>query len=275
MAMADSVRSGSHRTEEAAEQLGQKIAATPVGTGGSGPLLPLPPSRPPARGRVVNPDRHPAGSPAEPTTDPLLRFLGFAALLTVPVGLTLLAVDGATHDAAHLLAGYSPERLAHGALWTLPLAALVLPHVRMIGPTTVFIIVFLLPYALLRGPVRALVVFFAGHLVATLTVGVAAIAVHLAGWSGVDHWYRHVALGPAAGLAAVVGGLAGVVVARSRPAGVVVAAVAAGSLLIVPATHPGVIHDADAAQRLLALAIGLLIELHWSRTRANATELAT
>ena len=273
MAMADSLRSGSHRTEGTADPLSQKIAATPVGPGGSGPLLPLPPSRPPARGRVVNQSRHHAGRPAEPTTDPLLRFLGFAALLTVPVGLTLLAVDGATHDAAHLLAGYSPERLAHGAVWTLPLAALVLPHVRMIGPTTVFIIAFLLPCALVRGPVRALVVFFAGHLVATLAVGLAAIAVHVVFWSGVDHWYRHVALGPAAGLAAIVGGLAGVVLARSRPAGVVVATVAAGSLLIVPMLHPGVIHDADAAQRLLGLGVGLLIELHWGRVRL--TEPAT
>jgi len=272
--MADSVRSGNHRAEGTTE-FSQKIAATPVGTGGSGPLLPLPPSRPPARGRVVNRTGHRSGWPAEPTTDPLLRFLGFAALLTVPVGLTLLAVDGATHDAAHLLAGYSPERLAHGAVWTLPLASLVLPNVRMIGPTTVSIIAFLLPYALLRGPVRALVVFFAGHVVATAGVGLAAIAVHVAGWGGVNHWYHHVALVPAAGLAAVVGGLAGVVMARSRSLGLFVATVAAGSLLIVPMLHPGVIHDADATQRLLALGVGLLIELHWGRARADVPEPAT
>ena len=182
--MADSLRSGrtrlaatTTRTTKLVRSVAKtdpKIAATPVGTGGSGPLLPLPPSRPPARGPAVV-------HPESPDSEPLLRFLGVAAFLTVPVALTLLGADGVTHDAAHFLAGYSPERLAHGAIWTLPLSALLLPNVRMIGPTTVFTIAFLLPYALLRGPVRALVVFFSGHVVATLCVAVVAIGATLPG----------------------------------------------------------------------------------------------
>ena len=110
MGTADSVHSGSPETAatphnrvtrlalRTASKIKPKIAATPVGTGVSGPLLPLPPSRPPALGRVVK--------NRPPNADPLLRFLGVAAFLTVPVALTLLSADGMTHDAAQFVAGY-------------------------------------------------------------------------------------------------------------------------------------------------------------------------
>ncbi|MGZ6994759.1 MAG: hypothetical protein ACXVIM_06075 [Acidimicrobiia bacterium] len=215
-----------------------------------------------------------------PSTDPLLRYLGVAAFLTLPVGLSLLAADGATHDAAHLVAGYSPERLAHGAVWTLPLAALVLPNVRMIGTTTLFIIAFLLPYALYRGPVRALVVFFSGHVVAMVGVAIVAIGGHVVSWSTVAPLYRHLDLGASAGLAAVVGGIAGVLLTRSRPAGILVALAAVGSFFVAPALSPGLFHDAVAAQHLVAFGVGLMIERHWGRStvpvgNVRGTGLAT
>jgi hypothetical protein len=94
----------------------------------------------------------------------LVRFLGLAAFLPIPVALSRLSADGTTHDLMNFFAGYSPEYLAHGAIWTVPLSALLLPNVRMIGPTTIYTIAFLLPYALLRGPVRALIVFFIGRI---------------------------------------------------------------------------------------------------------------
>jgi hypothetical protein len=200
--------------------------------------------------------------------EPLLRLLGVAAFLTVPLALTLLGANGPTHAAAHLLAGYSPERLVHGAVWTLPLSALLLPNVRMVGPTTVFTIAFLLPYALLRGPLRALVVFFTGHVVATLLVAVVAIGAQVAGWSTVAPLYRHLDFGASAGLAAVIGALAGVVFTRSRPTGGFALVVMAGYFLAALVRSPGVVHGAAQAEQLLALGVGLALELWWSRSPA-------
>ncbi len=245
-------------------QINPKIAATPVGTGRPGPLLPLPPSRPPARGRVVN---------QQPSAEPLLRFLGVAAFLTLPVGLSLLGADGATHDAAHFLADSSPERLAHGAIWTIPTSALLLPNVRMIGPTTIFTIVFLLPYALLRGPLRALAVFFGGHMVSALGVAFVAIGGHVMRWPTAEVLYRHPELGASYGLAAVVGGLAGALFTRFRPAGVLVVVAVAGYFLLGLVRSPGVIRDASEAQHLVALGVGLAIE-RWFGRRARANLVA-
>jgi hypothetical protein len=212
--------------------------------------------------------------PESPESEPLLRLLGVAAFLTVPVVLTLLGADGATHNAAQFLAGYSPARLAHGAVWTLPLSALLLPNVRMVGPTTVITIAFLLPYALLRGPLRALVVFFSGHVVATLCVAVVAIGAHFAAWSTVAPLYRHADFGASAGLAAVIGGLAGVLLARARPLGVLALVVAAGYFLAPLLRSPGVIHGAAQAEQMIALGVGLMVELHWHRS-VNLVEPAT
>jgi hypothetical protein len=212
----------------------------------------------------------------QPSAEPLLRFLGIAAFLTLPVGLSLLGADGATRNAVHFLAGSSPERVAHGAIWTVPLSALLLPDVRMIGPTTVFTIAFLVPYALLRGPVRALVVFFAGHVVATIGLAMVAIGGHLAHWSTVEPLYRHLEIGASCGLAAVVGGLAGAMYTRSRIIGGAVMLGVAGYFVLVLAGHPGVIHDAREIQHLVALAVGLLIERRWDRSpRAYAGAPAT
>jgi hypothetical protein len=202
--------------------------------------------------------------------DPLVRFLGVAAFLTVPVTLSLLGAAGSTHDGVRALARYSPERLVHGAVWTVPLSALLLPNVRMIGPTTVFTIAFLVPYALIRGPIRAIVVFFAGHVVAILSVAVVAVGGHALDWATVAPLYRRADLGAAAGLAAVVGGLAGALLTRSRLAGVVVLAGAAGFFLVALARSPGVVRDAEEAQQLLALGVGLLVERRWDRAEQGA-----
>jgi hypothetical protein len=208
-----------------------------------------------------------------PGSQPLLRWLGVVGFLTVPVAVTLLYADGSTHDIVRFLAGSSPERLAHGAVWTVPLAALVLPNVRMIGPTMVFTIAFLLPYALLRGPLRALVVFFAGDIVATVAIAAAVIGGHLVAWSTVEPLYRHLDLGASSGLAAVVGGLAGALFTRVRVAALVIGAGVAGWFAVALAESPGVIHDAAAVEHMLALGVGLTVERCWGR-HLGASSLA-
>jgi hypothetical protein len=199
-------------------------------------------------------------------SQPLLRLLGVVGFLTVPVAVTLLYADGATHDGVRLFAGASPERLAHGALWSVPLAALVVPNVRMIGPTTLFTIAFLLPYALLRGPVRALVVFFAGHIVATVAIAVVVIGGHLVAWSTVEPVYRHLDLGASSGLAAVVGGLMGALFTRMRIAALIVVAGVVGWIAAALAESPGAIHDAEAVEHIVALGVGLTLERRWARS---------
>jgi hypothetical protein len=68
-----------------------------------------------------------------------------------------------------------------------------------------------------------------------------------------------------------VGALAGALLTRSRLAGAVLLAGVAGSFIAVTAYNPGVIHDATEAEDLVGLVVGLMVERHWERARAQST----
>lgn len=201
----------------------------------------------------------------------LVRLLGIVAFLGLPVGLSLFGANAGTRELARSLAGYSPERLAHGEVWTLPCSAFLLPRVGMIGPTTIFTIAFFLPYALLRGSVRAVVVFLSGHVSATLSVATYAIVGHLAGVSFATSVYHRVDVGASAGLAAGVGAFGWVMFRRSRTIGVAILAGSAGFFLFGLARGAVVMRSVTEVEHLLALAAGVvtarMLDARWRAGR--------
>jgi hypothetical protein len=129
------------------------------------------------------------------------------------------------HRYAKFLAAYAPERLVHGAVWTLPLSAFVVPHMGEIRPTIAFVLVLFVPYALLRGPLRAVIVFFLGHISSTLIVALIVIVGSALGWSTATTAYGARDMGISAGLAAISGALVVLLLAsRAKVLGVLLLA---------------------------------------------------
>ncbi len=200
-----------------------------------------------------------------------------AAVVAVLGACTLVTVAGkmsGTASAVSYLAKYSPDRLAHGRVWTLPTSAFLLGHPRMIGPTTFFTVLFFLPYVLCRGIVRAGVVAMSGHLLSTLVVAAVVLPAAALGsptYLSVAHKLDY---GTSAALAACAGGLV-VVIGRRRPrlAGIVLALV---TLWFVREfalyRHPST--DVPDVEHLVALATGVFLEW-WLSRRAAARAAAS
>lgn len=100
---------------------------------------------------------------------------------------------------------YSPEHLSRGALWTLFGSALLLPRVRMIGPTTIMALALVVPYALAVGARPALKTFFSGHVLATLAVAAVVLPGAALGWAPALALRVRTDVGASAGIAAVGG----------------------------------------------------------------------
>jgi hypothetical protein len=183
---------------------------------------------------------------------------GVAALVGTAAVVSLAWAHPATRPLARFCCWYSPRRLSHGAIWTLPGSALLLPHMRMLGPTTIMAGALFLPYVMVAGTRRAVTAFFAGHVVATAAV--AAVVLPAAAWA----WppalvLRNAAdVGASAGLAAAAGALAGHLGARRG--GMLLGCALAlwfGCALVVTQRLVEVEH-------LLALATGVVAE-RWGR----------
>lgn len=200
----------------------------------------------------------------------VMRAGAVVALLAGAAACTVASHAASTAHVVGVLAKYSPERLAAGRVWTVPLSAFLLGHPRMVGPTSFFVVFLFLPYALWRGIGRAGVVAMAGHVVSTLVVAaivLPAAALGVAGASGISHALDY---GASAALAACAGALA-VAIGRRVPVlgAAVLGAVAAWFLFHLAAVSNPSVNVADV-EHLLALGTGALVEWRLSMARRPA-----
>ena len=192
---------------------------------------------------------------------PWSRVGGLLVVIGVPTVLGLVVRDLGTRSLAVALFHYSPERLLHGRVWTLPLSGLLPPKVGNIGPTTIMTTAVLVPYVLLRGPWRAIGRFFAGHVVATLAVAALVLPAAALGSGEAAKVVRAPDFGVSAGLAAVAGAMVIVLWRRRGPI--------AGGLLLLGVlgffafrllTTASLGHHLAETEHLVAAAVGIFVE---------------
>jgi membrane associated rhomboid family serine protease len=168
-----------------------------------------------------------------------------------------------THESVKLLVAYSPERFVHGAVWTLPLSALITATVTHVRLDILVMILLMAPYLLLAGVLRTIVRFFAGHIGCTLFILIAIVAGSAAGWATATKLYSTSDVGVSAGAAAV-GGAFAVLLWRARIRWLALPALAIPLYFYTYriATEPATALMADC-EHLIAFAIGITIELRW------------
>lgn len=196
------------------------------------------------------------------------RALGVVGVLGVAAAVTIASKAPGTAPLVSYVAKYSPDRLADGRVWTLPTSAFLLGHPHMIGPTTFFVALIFLPFALWRGLTRAAIVGMTGHVTSTLAVAAVVLPGAALGWSGAASIAHTLDYGASAALAACAGGLA-IAIGRRVPAlGVLVFVAVAGWFTFSLATvHHPMANVADV-EHLVALGTGMVMET-WLDRRAR------
>jgi hypothetical protein len=197
-----------------------------------------------------------------------LRTLGVAGVLACAAAVTLAAKWSVTASAISYLAKYSPDRFAHGRIASLPLSAFLLGHPHMIGPTTFFVVLIFLPYALWCGLVRAAIVGMSGHVVCTLVIALFVLPLSVVGWSTAVQIARSQDYGASAALAACAGGLV-VALWRKLPvvSALVLLAVTGWFVYSLATIHQTMSNVADI-EHLTALTTGIAVEW-WLERRAR------
>jgi hypothetical protein len=147
------------------------------------------------------------------------------ALGLIPFVVAAVHHRHATHDAVGFLVGYTPERFAHGAVWTLPLSAAITSQATRIGLAVGVMLVLMAPSLILAGVPRTIVRYFAGHITCTLVMLFAIVVSSDAGWETATRLYATHDTGISAGLAAV-GGAFAVLLSRTRARWLAVVALA-------------------------------------------------
>jgi hypothetical protein len=181
-----------------------------------------------------------------------------AAVAALAVGISV--AHRVAHPAAvRLCCVYSPQRLAAGAWWTVLGSALLVVRLKLFGINTALLVGIVFPYALRHGSRRALAVFFAGHVAATLAVAAVVLPLAAAGWHPAEVVRVQMDVGASAGVAAVGGAMA--LSARRRRLGAVLFA----GLAVFFAAHLIAAHTLSEAEHLIALATGALLARWWER----------
>jgi hypothetical protein len=143
----------------------------------------------------------------------LARLAGLIVVIGVPAALGTFGRMPSALSVTRALFFYSPDRLVHGALWTLPLSGLLPPKLGHVGLNTIVMTTIFVPYVVLRGVWKAIGRFFAGHLAATIAVALVVLPAAALG----SRWGSTVVAardyGVSAGLAGVAGAM-GVVLWR-------------------------------------------------------------
>jgi hypothetical protein len=199
---------------------------------------------------------------------PVRRIPVLVLVLAVPIVVGALERTAATHAFVNWLGSYSPSRLVHGAVWTLPASALLEAQPAKLGPNTLVPTLIFAPYLLWVGAGPAIRTFFAGHIVATLSAAAVILLGVLAG-SGVAHeLYVLRDNGVSAGLAAASGAL-GVLLwyTKARPLAAVVLAVVL-VLFTYRIANESLSATLADGEHLVAIATGAAVEI---RRRVLAT----
>jgi hypothetical protein len=194
-------------------------------------------------------------------------------VLAVPIAVGALERTATTHAFVNWLCSYSPSRLVHGAVWSLPASALLEAQPAKLGPNTLVPTLIFAPYLLWVGAGPAIRTFFAGHIVATLSAAGVILLGVLAG-SGVAHeLYVLRDNGVSAGLAAAAGAL-GVLLwyTRARPLAAVVLAVVLVLFTYRIASESLSATLADG-EHLVAIATGAAVEIRRRALAAGSRSL--
>jgi hypothetical protein len=189
------------------------------------------------------------------------RVIALVVVIGVPAALGTLAREPSVRSLTRELFFYSPDRFARGAVWTLPLSGVLPPRLDQVGLNTIVMTTIFVPYVLVRGVWKAIGRFFAGHLVATLTIGLVVLPAAALG----THWGTTVAAardyGISAGLAGVAGAMSVVVWRRAGPGpGLVVLTALTGFFLYRFAVHHGLDYRLAEVEHLLAATVGAALE---------------
>jgi len=191
------------------------------------------------------------------------RLAGVAVVATVVAAISMANRAG-HHAVVHLCCAYTPARLAAGQWWTVPASALLVVRLNPFGINTVLLLGVVLPYAWREGSRRALAVFFAGHVAATLAVAAVVVPLAAWGWGPAVAQSSQLDVGVSAGIAAVAGAVA--VTMRRRRLGIALL----GALAAFFAAHLVAAHTLSEAEHLIAVATGAVLGRRLARSPATA-----
>jgi len=189
------------------------------------------------------------------------RFGGLALFVAGLLAVEKLRTIPAFHSLIRFLFAYSPKRLVHGAMWTLPLSAFITAQPRALGTNTIVSFVALAPYVLLIGALPALRTYLVGHIVATLLAAIAIVVAVALGVHGSLALFHATDTGISAGLAAVGGALVVLLARRGRRLVPVVLAVGLFLLFTHRILVEGPTRFLSDCEHLVALSTGAALEL--------------